>query len=296
MLVNILGTESAIVCVIRLWSHCQSRRQWQFESLPSEAIKAVCRFDGDSSTFESALITSGFIKRDGNALIVCNWEEYNASLIANWNNGKRGGRPKKKTPEQTNGKPTGYERVNPPETRQEPIRLDRIGIDKIREENTKEVEEEGNGVEISEQKSIAEHQEYLAAIGAEAVFKTGPSPECREWWDSFPKSTKLDACSKVYSSTLSQVAIQFNIKIEDAHERLKAITRRYADSPQGKSERWCCSALNFLVEGRWREDPSKWQLRENAIGAKTKTASETSDAAFEIYQRKKESELANARK
>jgi hypothetical protein len=136
MLVNLLdGDETAPQYVLRLWAHCQNRRQCSFD-MPPEALKALCRFSGPANKLESSLSTSGFIRRSGSLVEICNWDEYNSSLIAAWENGKRGGRPKKKPktnptttneePKETQGLPSG----NPPLTQAEPIREEKIGEDK----------------------------------------------------------------------------------------------------------------------------------------------------------------------
>lgn len=128
MLVGELGgDEAAPVYVLRLWAHCQNRRQWQFEGVSAEALKSLCRFPGHSNKLEASLLTSGFIRRDVSLLIVCNWDEYNSSLIAAWENGKRGGRPPNKplgSSDKTQTKPTGS-------------RLEKRRVDKTDEENTK---------------------------------------------------------------------------------------------------------------------------------------------------------------
>ena len=99
MLVGLLdGDEAAPVYVLRIWAHCQHRKQGQFDKLPPEALKALCRFPGHSNKLEASLATSGFIRREGDAVVVVNWDEYNAGLIAAWNNGSKGGRPPKKKP------------------------------------------------------------------------------------------------------------------------------------------------------------------------------------------------------
>lgn len=90
------GDEAAPVYVLRLWSHCQNRRQDTFENLPAAALKALCRYPGHANKLESALLASGFVRREDSVLIVCNWSEYNASLIAAWGNGAKGGRPRKR--------------------------------------------------------------------------------------------------------------------------------------------------------------------------------------------------------
>ncbi len=130
MLVGLLDNdEAAPVYVLRLWSHCQNRRQSTFDCLPAEALKALCRFPGHSNKLEASLVASGFVRRDGEALVVCGWERYNASLLASWANGARGGRPPV-NPGENDGfgeeKPTG----KPTGSREEKRREDKRGEEK----------------------------------------------------------------------------------------------------------------------------------------------------------------------
>jgi hypothetical protein len=145
ILINELNQDAAPLYLIRLWAHCQNRRAWEFENIPAEALKAICRYKGDCKEIEAALINSGFIARSQNGLLsVLSWDEYNASLIKNWRNGSLGGRPKRKTQAEPNGNPTKTQpksKHNPTETQAKPARnpcetdrigLDRIGLDEIR--------------------------------------------------------------------------------------------------------------------------------------------------------------------
>lgn len=95
MLAEVLKDELAPIYLIRLWAHCQQRKTSSFDALPTVALKAICRFPGDADAFEKALSDSGFIARVNGTLSILGWAEYNASLIANWTNGPKGGRPKK---------------------------------------------------------------------------------------------------------------------------------------------------------------------------------------------------------
>ena len=123
MLVGSLdGDEVAPLYVLRLWAHCQNRRQWEFDNVSTEALKALCHFSGQANKLESSLVASGFIRRDGRTLIISGWDEYNSSLIAAWNNGGKGGRPQKTTQKEPLGKPLGKPLGYP-------IRSDRIGSD-----------------------------------------------------------------------------------------------------------------------------------------------------------------------
>lgn len=138
MLVDSLdGDEAAPVYLLRLWAHCQNRRTAAFDNLPTAALKALCRFPGHPNKLESGLAVSGFVRREGQTLIVVGWEEYNASLIANWINGKKGGRPAKIT----HGFPVGIPSV----THGEPIREDKIGLDEKREEPPNPLPGDGDG-------------------------------------------------------------------------------------------------------------------------------------------------------
>lgn len=126
LLVGLLGDdELAPIYLIRLWAHCQQRKSSSFVSLPTAGIKAICRYQGAAPTLEEALIGSGFAARDGAALQVLGWDEYNASLIANWANGSKGGRPKNNPPI-THGLAMG----KPSETHGTPDREDKSREDK----------------------------------------------------------------------------------------------------------------------------------------------------------------------
>ena len=133
LLVGLLNDEAAPVYLLRLWGHCQRRKQHTFENLSAEALKALCRFPGHANKLESSLVTSGFIRRDAQTPIVVNWDEYNASLIAAWNNGRKGGAGSHKKrsgrKSRSNGPPTGE-----PLGSQTVNRLEESGEDQIREE------------------------------------------------------------------------------------------------------------------------------------------------------------------
>lgn len=131
MLVDMLNDPCAPQYIIRLWGHCQNRRSWVFEGMPVQAAKAICRFPGQADEFEKAMIDCGFLARDGDTLTVVGWDEHNASLIANWTNGSRGGRPKgsgKETRKKLTGKPDKNPSANLQET--DKIGCDEIGSDK----------------------------------------------------------------------------------------------------------------------------------------------------------------------
>ena len=172
MLVGLLnGDEAAPVYVIRVWAHCQNRRQFVFDNLPSEALKALCRFPGNANKLESSLSTSGFVRRDGANLIVCGWDEYNKSLISAWANGTKGGRPPQ-NPRVTKRKPTG--------SREEKSRKDEIGNKK-----TKAVCSETSEADAAEPENPLV---MFPVVGPEGSPKEWPlfESKVREYSDAYP--------------------------------------------------------------------------------------------------------------
>ena len=83
--------------ILRLWAHCQNRKTHIFRNLTVQALKALCRFSGKAEDLEAALLGSGYIRHEDGALVVHQWDEHNATLIANWENGKKAGPPKGKS-------------------------------------------------------------------------------------------------------------------------------------------------------------------------------------------------------
>lgn len=119
MLVDALGGDELVpLCLIRLWAHCQQRKGDRFE-MPAAGLKAQCRYTGDAQAFEAALIEAKFVARDGEWIHILGWAEQNASLLAAWENGQKGGRPRKEpnqNPRVMRTEPAG----NPTETHGEP--------------------------------------------------------------------------------------------------------------------------------------------------------------------------------
>lgn len=183
-LVELLGgDEVAPLYLIRLWAHCQNRRTSIFENLPPMALKALCRYAGHPDELEAALTSAGFVRREKQTLTVVGWEDYNASLVANWVNGKRGGRPPKPKPappQQAPEKPVevppethGFSMENPPPTHGEPIREDRIGEDGKRE--TKREIERPPARAGFRRPTLDESKSAAANLGI-------PPDKADEWW------------------------------------------------------------------------------------------------------------------
>lgn len=226
MLVDLLdGDEAAPVYLIRLWAHCQNRKTSTF-ALPSAALKALCRFPGHANKLESSLAASGFVRREGDTLIVCGWSEYNASLIANWENGKLGGRPPKNKPDpnppETHGKPMG----NPRATHPEPI-----GVEEI---DRKSVSAQAQAKDTSSEK------DPLAIVQA------------------YPRKESLAEALNIVRRQLDDG--------EDYEAMLagtRACAAVIRTLPSGPLNRYVPSAETFFRKMKWKDDPDSFRRQGN---------------------------------
>jgi hypothetical protein len=138
MLVDALGgDEFAPFYLLRLWGHCQARKATRFD-IPAAGIKGLCKAPCDAEALERALIESGYVERDGASITVLKWAEKNAALISAWENGHRGGRPKKpdENPRVSDKKPMGSGHQTGLKPIDNPLITDSkpIGEDRSREE------------------------------------------------------------------------------------------------------------------------------------------------------------------
>lgn len=108
LLKQLLNDDKAALYVIALWSYCQTSRKPTLD-IPHAAIASICGYANSAEALIEALVECRFLDKDGDTLTVHQWSEYNGKLVANWENGMKGGRPKAGT---TQRKPT----VNPTET------------------------------------------------------------------------------------------------------------------------------------------------------------------------------------
>jgi len=117
------GRSEAVEWLIRLWGSCQMRKSPCFDVDKPAVISATCSYDGDPSQFVGWLIQVGFLEQEGPELVAHGWAEHNAQLIANWTNGKKGGRPKTHgLAENDNGLSDRSERSERSESAAEPTR------------------------------------------------------------------------------------------------------------------------------------------------------------------------------
>lgn len=148
--------EAALEYLISLWDYCAMEIGGpDLGCLDPETLEEICGWEGQSGLLYEALVEpfagrAGWIEEirpkyakdpqkaekflqsprtnpkgvRAEKLVVHDWSEHNSRLIANWKNGKMGGRPPKKLQgnylEQHSHKPVGFHGFNPDETQPEP--------------------------------------------------------------------------------------------------------------------------------------------------------------------------------
>jgi hypothetical protein len=124
-LVEITKDESAPLCVIRLWGHCQTSRKWEFPDMTAETLAAICRWAKRKPACHVALVKSGFVDRLKKGFAAHDWHTVNGQLIQKWDSGKKGGRPAKP---RTESEPAETGRLQP-DTRTETDKTRQDGLD-----------------------------------------------------------------------------------------------------------------------------------------------------------------------
>ena len=135
MLTTLLNDPAAPCYLLRLWAHCQQRKAYRFESgnLTPMILKAITSSPEDPQTLWAAFIEARYLDEHEDGTVEAHgFYDANKQLCANWEIGKKGGRPKKKpSPE----KPIH----NPKETHPEPIE------ERERAEEKEEAEKQDEG-------------------------------------------------------------------------------------------------------------------------------------------------------
>lgn len=130
LLIQRTGDPASPLMLIRLWGHCHQRKEWIFKGLSNDALKAICKWPGDAQELYKILIECRFIDKMKNAIQVHGWEEANLSLVKNWKNGIKGGRPLK-NPDKTQRKPNHNPEVSQAKPNDNPKPTDRLnGLDR----------------------------------------------------------------------------------------------------------------------------------------------------------------------
>lgn len=117
LLIRLTGTHEAVTCLLKFWAHCQNRKTHRFTGINPSVLAAICQWSGDANVFWEAMLTT-YLEKDGEEIIAHQWDEYNGTLVSNWKNGTKGGRPK--NPNKTHGVSHGVS--------------DKSRVDKIRED------------------------------------------------------------------------------------------------------------------------------------------------------------------
>lgn len=188
---RLLDTDAAPNYVIRLWSHCQTRKTNKFPEWSPAILASVCRWPGDADQFWSAMMQTFCRSEDGH-LIAHEWDEVNASLIAAWSNGGKGGRPKK---------PTGNPRVNPESNPVNPRLTHGVTDREDREDKTEKIQADKPPTSRFQKPTLDQLNTEAALIGLSAIeaekflnyyesngWKVGKNPmkswraALRNWW------------------------------------------------------------------------------------------------------------------
>jgi hypothetical protein len=251
MVADAISDPMAPLYILRLWAHCQERKSVKFV-MPAAGLKAQCKCPADAARFEAALIEAGFLERDGATIVVLGWAEKNASLIAAWENGAKGGRPKK-NPSETHGKPT----VNPRVTQSEPMGNPHE-TDKIREEESREeLSDEANASSSSPEPTkgrraevpcpyeaiVQAYTEELPTLPGVRVMDAKRQKAIRTRWVWVLSSKRLDGTRR---ATNGDEAMEW---FRGYFARVRANSWLMGETPSRGHENWKAD-LDFLMTDR----------------------------------------------
>lgn len=110
---RISGHIEAMEWIIRLWVGCQVRKSFCFEVFDQAEIVAICDYNGDPGAFVDWLLKVRILDREDTQLVAHGFEERNPQLVANWNNGKKGGRPKTQSAVRLTQNENGFNNIKP---------------------------------------------------------------------------------------------------------------------------------------------------------------------------------------
>lgn len=232
MLIGELDDPASPCYLLRLWAHCQTRKQYLFVAgkMNPAILRAITRAPMDAQVFWDALIEVGFIDLHENGTIeVHGFYDANAQLCCNWENGKKGGRPSKKTasekpiqnPSKTHPEPI----ENPSRTHSEPI----------------EEGERGEGNEEAEKQDEGEREDESSL---------SPPPRKKPFWQGKDYSNVEHRTVEDYSDIRA---------IGDPIEAAMAVTGDYSLGMYGSLVKGCNKSLNG---GMSDEGISEWLFRE----------------------------------
>lgn len=96
--------DFAMEALVRLWGHCQqNQRGGCWRGVDAEYVELIAKWDGEPVLLFRSLLETGWIEQKDDTILIHDWDEMNKQFVTNWNNGTKGGRPKKNAiPEETN--------------------------------------------------------------------------------------------------------------------------------------------------------------------------------------------------
>ncbi|MBB5351371.1 hypothetical protein HNR46_001607 [Haloferula luteola] len=177
---------------------------------------------------------------DGESLVVLFYPvEKETEVKTNRANGRKGGRPKKKTqpdtPEVTENKPPGFESENPTESQRFEIA---------------ETERKGRGREGNEERKGREAAAAARAREAESLVSACPRPDL-----TMPALEAARKCIKRHDG---------NHTFDEILEATKAATAAVRRWPENERIAWAPSAEKFFRDDQWRRAPESWESRRAA--------------------------------
>jgi len=144
MLCDMLCDQCAPLYLIRLWGHCQSRKTHEFDWVSPLRLKAICKAPHDAVKFQEAMVESGYVIIENGKTIAHDWDDVNASLIANWERGKKGVAARRAKvgidPKSTPSKPQVERDDNSGETPAGPSREEKIRLEEIEKKRLEKAE------------------------------------------------------------------------------------------------------------------------------------------------------------
>lgn len=243
-LIELTQRPESPLWVQQLWAHCQERKTSVFSDLSPLALKSICSVTADFTPerWKTILTDTGFIKESGRKLVVCNWDEYNASLISKWANGKA---VKQATTAKrslsghqavTNRSPTDSQATDKPNPDSlsdrggDRIGLDRIGYDRIGED-------------------------------------TNPDRFALQIYEAYPLKVGKQAALRAISKAIAKIAYDRrdpNILLERVEAYAVAVKAWPAEYRYTKTGRDTVPHPGtWFNEGRYDDDPALWQPRKN---------------------------------
>jgi hypothetical protein len=97
LLVRRTGEPTAPFVLLRLWGHCQVTRKSRL-AVSAEGLACICKWEGNPDVLVSLLLELRFLEQENGVYVVHEFDQHNAKLVSNWNNGSKGGRPSKRKP------------------------------------------------------------------------------------------------------------------------------------------------------------------------------------------------------